>query len=99
MPTYLCVACGEHFATKKQTLEHCYDAHVEILRDQAAVEHRTDRGYYAHRRLGVPFPEDTGADACGCRAAHSQAVNEWNREWRRGFGFRTPGGRNDGNGE
>jgi hypothetical protein len=33
----------------------------------------TDSGYYRHRDKHVPFPEDEGNKACGCRKAHAAA--------------------------
>lgn len=89
MPAYLCVACGETFTTKKAGGEHYFGVHVEVV--ESPIPHGEDRGYYAHRRLGVPFPEDEGGKDCGCRKAHNRAVNEYNWSWRRGAGFQIPG--------
>ena len=47
------------------------------------LEHGTDSGYYWHLRHKVPFPEDTGADPCGCRAAHADQEAIRAREARR----------------
>lgn len=35
--------------------------------------HGTDAGYHHHSSHHIPFPEDTGGDPCGCRAAHNEA--------------------------
>lgn len=44
------------------------------------LEHGTDPGYSWHIRHHVPFPEDSGGEPCGCRAAHSQyEKNRWQR--------------------
>lgn len=37
-----------------------------------ALEHATNSGYEWHRRHHIPFPEDEGGAACGCREAHRQ---------------------------
>ena len=34
------------------------------------LEHGTDSGYLWHLRHKIPFPEDAGGEACGCREAH-----------------------------
>ena len=72
-------------------MEHCFSAHVDPVPQEQSIEHGKDRGYYAHRRLGVPFPEDEGGVKCGCRDAHTRAVKEWQWSWRRGAAFNHPG--------
>lgn len=38
------------------------------------LEHGTDSGYLWHHRHRIPFPEDRGGEACGCREAHALRV-------------------------
>jgi DNA-binding CsgD family transcriptional regulator len=47
-----------------------------------SIAHGEARGYEAHRRLGVPFPEDDGGESCGCRQAHSRQVVDSQRRAR-----------------
>lgn len=44
-----------------------------MSRPRSPMQHGTESGYYRHRRDGVPFPEDSGGEPCGCRAAHAAA--------------------------
>jgi hypothetical protein len=46
------------------------------------LEHGTDSGYLWHLRKGVPFPEDTGGEVCGCREAH-RIYQAWVRHGRK----------------
>lgn len=91
MPLYRCVVCASEFTTKKDVMEHGFALHVEEVPKGETITHGEDRGYYAHRRLGVPFPEDSGGVPCGCREGHNRAVKEWQWSWRRGAGFQIPG--------
>lgn len=45
---------------------------TEPRRRGGHIKHGEPGGYDAHRRRGVPFPEDTGGRACGCRRAAAE---------------------------
>lgn len=85
---YICEIDGHEFRGKAEMADHLW-THVIETADRT-IEHGTDRGYYQHRRWDQPFPEDEGSESCGCRAAHSRAVNENGQKWGRGFGFHRP---------
>lgn len=58
------------------------ESEVALRRDTARAEGRSGRvrnapcgtpsAYYKHIRKGMPFPEDYGQPACGCRLAHAR---------------------------
>jgi len=84
---YECATCGYRTRTKREMASHHLENHTDPVPEP--FPHGEDRGYYRHRAQGIPFPEDEGGEPCGCRKAHSIAVNRNNKQWVRGYGFLT----------